>query len=408
MLYEFIMINYAPLTGLLFLLVFLISVEEADQNIKKIFFSLWLLELVELLAYSAELWTASFAKPTYLRILLSAVGYSIRPFLLLGMLRLAVHKNSMNEKQMFLLSIPAFLNVIAAFSAFFTDIVYSYNDANKFVRGALGYTTHVVLIFYMICILVVYMKRGRNHVLLENAIIIGSVIVIMTAMIIEAVSPLYGIGRTAIVLSTIAYYIFFQTRTYQDDISDYLEQAIRAQREHLREVNIIGVLANEYVTVCYVDVEKNLVTPYRTDKTIDERYGDILRSGVTFEQIFQTYVFQEICEEDRDFFLHVMDVPSMMSYLHEHGNLSKKYRVWRDDKILYCEIRVELVRNVEGAEDMVFGFSNNDTRVRREMVYQSTVQQEMDKVEAAKNSLAKIADLARQLQEEIADKLSSL
>ena len=57
---------------------------------------------------------------------------------------------------------------------------------------------------------------------------------------------------------------------------------------------------------------------------------------------------------------------------------------------------------------MVLGFSNNDTRVRREMVYQSTVQQEMDKVEAAKNSLAKIADLARQLQEEIADKLSAL
>ena len=408
MLYEFITINYAPLTGLLFLLIFLISVEETDQTIKKIFFSLWLLELVELLAYSAELWTASFTRPTYLRILLSAIGYSIRPFLLLGMFRLAIHKDSMKEKQMLLLSIPAFLNVIAAFSAFFTDIVYSYNDANEFVRGALGYTTHVVLIFYMICILVVYMKRGRNHVLLENAIIIGSVIVTMAAMIIEAVTPLHGIGRTAIVLSTIAYYIFFQTRTYQDDIRDYLEQAIRAQREHLREVNIIGVLANEYVTVCYVDVEKNLVTPYRTDKTIDERYGDILRSGVTFEQIFQTYVFQEICEEDRDFFLHVMDVPSMMSYLHEHGNLSRKYRVWRDDKILYCEMRVELVRNVEGEEDMVLGFSNNDTRVRREMVYQSTVQQEMDKVEAAKNSLAKIADLARQLQEEIADKLSAL
>ena len=74
MLYEFITINYAPLTGLLFLLIFLISVEETDQTIKKIFFSLWLFELVELLAYSAELWTASFTRPTYLRILLSAIG----------------------------------------------------------------------------------------------------------------------------------------------------------------------------------------------------------------------------------------------------------------------------------------------------------------------------------------------
>ena len=33
MLYEFITINYAPLTGLLFLLISLISVEETDQTI---------------------------------------------------------------------------------------------------------------------------------------------------------------------------------------------------------------------------------------------------------------------------------------------------------------------------------------------------------------------------------------
>lgn len=408
MLYEFIMINYAPLTGLLFLLIFLLSVKESDQDIRRVFFSLWILELVELLVYSAELWTASFAKPTFLRILLSVIGYSIRPFLLLGMFRLALHNSRMKEKHMLILSIPAFLNVIAAFSAFFTDIVYSYNDANKFERGMLGYTTHVVLFFYLICMLVFYIKKRKKHLILENAIIIGSVIVIMVAMLLEAVTSLHGLGRSAIVLTTMAYYIFFQTETYQEDIRDYLEQAIRAQREHLREKNIIGVLANEYVTVCYVDVEKNLVTPYRMDKTIDERYGDIMRSGVTFEQIFQTYVFQDIFEEDRDFFLHVLDLPSMLEYLHEHGNLSKKYRVWREDKILYCEMRVELVRNVEGSEDMVFGFSNNDIRVRREMVYQSTMQQEMDKIEETKKSLSKIAVLARQLQEEIADKLSSL
>ena len=79
---------------------------------------------MELLVYSAELGTASFAKPTYLRILLSAIGYSIRPFLILGIFRLGLHNNQIKEKQMILLSSVAFLNVIAAFSAFFTDIVY--------------------------------------------------------------------------------------------------------------------------------------------------------------------------------------------------------------------------------------------------------------------------------------------
>ena len=70
-------------------------------------------------------------------------------------------------------------------------------------------------------------------------------------------------------------------------------------------------------------------------------------------------------------------------------------------------MRAELVKTKDGTEDMVFGFSNNDMRVRREMVYQSTVQEEINKVEEAKSSLAGIAELARQRQEAIEDKLSS-
>lgn len=54
---------------------------------------------------------------------------------------------------------------------------------------------------------------------------------------------------------------------------------------------------------------------------------------------------------------------------------------------------------------MIFGFSNNDARVRREMVYQSTVQQEIDRVEETQNNLAGIKDLARQLQEALEDYL---
>ncbi|MGN0167781.1 MAG: hypothetical protein ACI4AB_07055 [Acetatifactor sp.] len=68
----------------------------------------------------------------------------------------------------------------------------------------------------------------------------------------------------------------------------------------------------------------------------------------------------------------------------------------------------ELVRTETGIEDIVFGFSNNDMRVRKEMVYQSSVQQEMNKVAEAKDSLAGIAELARQLQEAIEEKLSCL
>ncbi|MDD6627954.1 MAG: hypothetical protein PUF03_06855 [Lachnospiraceae bacterium] len=404
MFYEFVIINFAPLAGLLFLFIFLVSNKKSDQEKRRIFLGLCFLEIIELVAYSMELWTASFDHPTTLRILLSAIGYSIRPLLLLGILQMFL-RLKITDKKFLLWAVPALLNILAAFSAFFTDIMYSYDASNEFVRGTLGYITHIVSIFYLLSILILSFFRFSKGHLMENAVIWGISVVVLTAIVLESVFRVKGICRAAFVLSTIAYYLYFQTLSYREEISTYMEQTIASQKEHLREMNIIGVLANEYVTVCYVDVEKNVVTPYRMDPFIEKNYGEKLHSGVSFEQIFRAYVSQNIYEEDQEFFLNLADVQVMLDYLRENGSLSRKYRVRRNGAILYCEMRVELVTTEDGVEDMVFGFSNNDNRVRREMVYQSAVQQEIDKVAETKNSLAGIAALARQLQEEIEDKL---
>lgn len=406
MLYNFIVNNFAPLTGLLFLFVFLLAGKETEKGNRRGFLLLCTLELVELIVYNAELWTASFAEPTALRIFLSALGYSIRPILLLLIFKVAA-SGRFSKRTYALLAIPAIVNVVIAFSAFFTDNAYTYNEQNHFIRGPLGYAPHVILLFYLICILVVSVGKGGEKIVLENAIIWIICMIIGLAVVMEALYSVRSLGRTAIVLCTIAYYMYFQTRTYGEEIKGYMEQTIASQKEHLREMGIISVLANEYVTICYLDVEKNLVTAYRMDPYIEKRYGEALREGVTFEQVFQAYILQDVCEDDRAFFMNLADLKEMLNYLHQNGSLSKKYRVWRGGTLLYCEMRAELVKTKDGTEDMVFGFSNNDMRVRREMVYQSTVQEEINKVEEAKSSLAGIAELARQLQEAIEDKLSS-
>ena len=98
----------------------------------------------------------------------------------------------------------------------------------------------------------------------------------------------------------------------------------------------------------------------------------------------------------------------MIAYLQENGSLSHKYRVLRGDNlILYCEMRAELVPAENGATDIVFGFSNNDNRVRKEMVYQSAMETEIEKIASARNILTEISDLAIQLHDTIEEKLSS-
>ena len=406
MLNHFIVINFPVLTGLIFLVLFLLTNRALDKSVQRTFYLLVILEIVELIAFSSELWTASFAEPTMWRVLVCAIGYGIRPILLLCILQM-VMRSEIGEKQSFMLAIPALINVVAAFSAFFTDLVYSFDEKNQFVRGPLGYVTHVVLVFYLVCLLLISIKRSETS-RLESVIVWAICLIIILAIVMEAVFPVYNISRTAMVLSTLAYYLFFQTIIYQEEIRGYMEQTFRDQKEHLREMNIIGILANEYVTVCYVDVEKDIVTPYRMDPYIEERYGDVLRSESSFEHIFRTYIAKDILEEDRDFFLNLANLQEMLSYLRQNGRIARKYRVERDGMMLYCEMRAELVSTDSDVEDIVIGFSNNDSRVRKEMIYKSTVQQEIDKVMETKESLSGIARLAKQLQEAIEEKLLEL
>lgn len=407
MVYDFVVLNFVPLAGILFLFIFLICNGEAEKRRQFLFYLILALELLEMIFYSAEFKTEVFAHPTVWRTLFSALGYSIRPMLLIGLLCLSLRKE-LSKQKFILLSIPAVINILASFSAFFTGIVYSYNAKNELVRGPLGYTMHVIVFFYLIMMLICSIRSWGKGVGLENLIILSSFVVVVIAIVLEAVFSVRSLGRSAIVLSTIAYYLYFQTQTYNEQLRAYMENTISTQQEHLREMNVISVLANEYVTVCYVDVKKDIVTPYRITPVLEERYGEVLRSGVSFEQVFKAYINHDIYEEDRSFFMNVSKLPDMISYLKENGNLSRKYRVLREGTMIYCEMRVELVPNEDGTEDLVFGFSNNDSRVRREMVYQSTVKQEIDKVEEARKSLSGIAELAGQLKDEIEEKLSGL
>lgn len=407
MIKELFTINFAPLVGLVFLAAFLFSNKEMDKEVRNTFFFLCFLEFLELVFYSLELKTATFEKPSYWRIFFSAMGYSIRPILLLGILRIST-RGKMKRWGEILFSVPAMINVIVAFSAFFTGIAYSYNEQNQFIRGPLGYTTHIILFFYLLCLLLFSFTKGKRRIVLENSVLWIACGVIVVALVAETVYSVRSLGRTAIVLSTFAYYLYFQTRGFREEIKGYMEKTSQAQREHLREMNVISVLANEYVSICYVDVEKNSVVAYRLDPVIREQYGEAFEKGVTYEQILSAYILGNIYEDDRAFFTSIAKLPDMCSYLQQNGSFSKKYRVLRNGAIVYCEMRAELIETENGVKDIVVGFSNNDMRVRREMVYQSTVQEEIDKVEKARNSLSGIAELARKLEEAIDENLLTL
>ncbi len=229
--------NLAPCICIIFLLIFLFENTLLEKNIKKTFYLLIVLELVELIAYNIELWTVTFAEPTILRMLMSAIGYTLRPLLVYVIVRLNT-RSIKNRIFNYLLIIPAVLGMLAAFSVFFTDLVYSYDALNVFHRGPLGYTSQIMTVLYVVFLLgkaLVDIKKQKEK-RMESIVLLMILLYLSATMAIEAVFLIRTIGRIAIVLSTTFYYMFFQTQKYRISIDAEYQTRISAEQSARRDV----------------------------------------------------------------------------------------------------------------------------------------------------------------------------
>ena len=214
-----ISMNTAPVIGLLYLYIFLWTNASMDEKLKRDFYWLMGLEVLELLFYNLELVTAGMAYPTPARILFSAFGYTLRGIMACLIFQLAT-KQERQKKKRILLTIPLVLNTVAAFSVFFTDLAYSYTADNRFVIGPLGFTSQIVITFYLLMVVVQTLKNAKKNPVLESFIVITTVIFLIASMVIEATIRVRSVGRTAIVLSTIFYYMYYQTQEYKQTLSE--------------------------------------------------------------------------------------------------------------------------------------------------------------------------------------------
>lgn len=234
MTYDYFTINFTSFVGFCFLLIFLYANASLDKQIKQIFYLTIFLEFIEAVAYSLELWTTTFATLSPLRLWLSAIGYSVRPFIFCMVLMLAMRDEGAQKwkKWVFL---PAVINMLFAFSVFFTDLVYSYTPANEFMRGPLGFMTHFVVVLYLIVLIVVAFHNHANHPKLEVMIIFAICGVLVFSMAVEAIFLIRTVGRASLIMVTIFYYMFFQTQVHRDSITK--EQGMRQQLEHSSRVD---------------------------------------------------------------------------------------------------------------------------------------------------------------------------
>lgn len=217
MLRWFIEMNFSALIVIISMTVFLTTNSILRKDVNRTFGLSLVLTTVEMIVYCAELWLADHGGPAKLCILYCALGYVIRPIIIYLFVKLSLHIDRKKHTEHFLILLPILLNVLASFSAFFTDIVYTYNSESVFIRGPLGYFAHAVCITYLAILLILTIKRFCSRDYSEGIIIFLVVSINVIAMMIESLTELYGTGRTAYSLSIVFYYLFFCVESFKRD-----------------------------------------------------------------------------------------------------------------------------------------------------------------------------------------------
>ncbi|MBP3608791.1 MAG: diguanylate cyclase [Lachnospiraceae bacterium] len=214
MLYEYIQNNFIVVINLLFLSVFLYTNDVFDKEITRKFrISIGLLIAVTI-AENVEYAMSLRPEPSMMRVLMSVVGYILRPLIIYVLILIVRYRD---QKARLFLIVPAFVNAAVVSTAFFTDIAFSYDGSNQFVRGPLGFAPHICSGLYLCLILVfsAHFFKERNY--MEAVIILAIVLTCGIATALESVWEHEGLLRAASALSVTFFYLYFCAQSFKRD-----------------------------------------------------------------------------------------------------------------------------------------------------------------------------------------------
>lgn len=213
MVVEFIQLNFSTIITCVFLLIFICTNVTFEKRMAKLFSVAVMLDLLLVAVDTVEFWLSELTYPTMGRIWMSAIGYTIRPLILMLIISVTLR----NRKFQVLYVMPVVINGIIAFSALFSNVAFSYDMNNEFVRGPLGMSAHFTSVIYTIILMIhsIQMFRDKNR---HEGLIVFAIIVVNTAALLMEMMKLFNdLLNSAIAISITFYYMYLNTQQFKRD-----------------------------------------------------------------------------------------------------------------------------------------------------------------------------------------------
>lgn len=215
MIYEIVQQNFVAVTIVSFLILFILTNNNFDQKTNGLFLASAICVLILIIEEAWEGQIAQMEIYSGMRVLLSAIGYTLRPMTAYFLVMISSRGS---RRRKILISIPIVLNMLVSFSALFCKWTFWYTQANEFVRGPLGFMPFLTAGFYVLDLLVItirHCKKGDNmEMMTVSAIVMLTVITTM----MESVFDFRWIQCACCGISITFYYLFLHTNQHNRDV----------------------------------------------------------------------------------------------------------------------------------------------------------------------------------------------
>ena len=151
------------------------------------------------------------------------------------------------------------------------------------------------------------------------------------------------------------------------------DEQIRTVRMHQKKIEqdleIIDVLASEYSSVYYIDLEKDAITPYSMNKESESLFGSRFRSGVSYSKAFDEYVDGVVWERDRRMMREAGTIENIKKELSVQKTFITTYRGNVDGRPHYCEMKfVKVGDELDSPKAVALGFAEKDDLILKDFV----------------------------------------
>ena len=168
----------------------------------------------------------------------------------------------------------------------------------------------------------------------------------------------------------------------QNQIEEYNLELERINQEQMRRLELIEGLSIDYESIFYVDLDEDLIQPYRVSTCAEYRFGKDLQVR-RFVGFADSYVTAWVHPEDRESFLQAVDPVYIREMLSTQKAFHINYRIMKEGRTEYLQILLVNVGKGLPVSQIMFGCRSVDDELRHEREHTQLLENALTQAKAA-------------------------